>query len=354
MISKDTLIHSMANATTSSSSFSSSPSPPPPRNVCRDMIHDRPEHLGAMRSLPPRRQQQQRSPILSPQQEESLNDKMTREEEKDDNKEIAMLHEEPQGTTLGDIMTSSSNSGSSNIPRPNQPNGGLVLYPRFPLAETYGFSNPLDRMVLTANGNLQRLISSYYDSTVSVYVDYCDQRPTATMSSSSSFVAEPNGSIQQKNSLPPPLQTQLQPSSSHASSSSPATTPVVWDRVVHLTVLNHTFCTATSVITVRDPLCVSLVESGQVGLGQLFRYLDLLPEFALINAGQYDDKKNNDNNYKNNHANIQERRSSFRLDDDDEHGRGGGGFWREYALECPELSCWIHEEFIAGLWTLDQ
>ena len=166
-----------------------------------------------------------------------------------------------ESATLGDIMSS-----------------GLVTEPRHSLQDTYGFHNPLDRMVLTANGNLQRLISSYYDSAVSVYVDSCTPR------------------------------RQTQPSNA-----------VVWDRVVHLMIFNQTFCVATSVITVRDPLCVKLVDSGKVGLGQLFRYLDLLPEFCLVDAARNEDR---------------------------------GGFWREYTLECAEVSCRIHESFVDGLWEL--
>jgi hypothetical protein len=83
----------------------------------------------------------------------------------------------------------------------------------------------------------------------------------------------------------------------------------------------QTFCTARSVVSVYDPLCQSLVESGQVGLGQLFRYLDILPEFELHDAGPYPMET-------------------------------GGGFWREYTLRCAELSCDIHEDFCSGIWDI--
>jgi hypothetical protein len=146
------------------------------------------------------------------------------------------------------------------------------------LAAAYGITHPLDRMALTANGNLQRLVSSYYDAPVSVVVDSCE----------------------------------LQSSSRNKS------TPKTWNRIVHLQVHGQTFCVATSEITVYDPLCEELVESGQVGLGQLFRYLDLLPTFELNDASP----------------------------------KPKGGFWRDYFLRSDALMCRIHEDFCAGLWEL--
>ena len=64
---------------------------------------------------------------------------------------------------------------------------------------------------------------------------------------------------------------------------------------MHLTLRNHTtaaaatttiLCTATSVIHVACPRCIALIEDGSVGLGQLFRYLNKLPTFSLVDAGR--------------------------------------------------------------------
>jgi len=228
----------------------------------REIVHHRPEHLRLTQTS------QLQSESSSSSSTTPRNDSATTSVEADG--------------TLGDIMSS-----------------GLITVPRAPLAETYGFCNPLDRMVLTANGNLQRLISSYYDSAVSVYVDSCEPRSNYDVLTTGATMMD-NSNSQQERAQPPPLR--------------------VWDRTVHLTVRNQRFCTATSVIQVRDALCVTLVESGKVGLGQLFRYLDLLPEFCLVDAGRLEN---------------------------------GGGFWREYTLECAEVSCLIHEEFIDGLWELE-
>ena len=168
------------------------------------------------------------------------------------------------------------------------------------LAAAYGITHPLNRMALTANGNLQRLVSSYYDAPVAVQVDYCQARGTSTSSSSST-------------------------SSTTTSTPAAAVLPHhIWDRRVHLTVYNQTFCVATSEIVVHDAACQALVESGQVGLGQLFRFLDVLPTFDLHDGGPLLLESTGKN----------------------------GGFWRDYTLECPELSCRIREEFVAGMWEL--
>jgi hypothetical protein len=185
------------------------------------------------------------------------------------------------------------------------------------LAEQYGITHPLDRMALTANGNLQRLVSSYYDAPVSVVVDSCVLRNDETNDSG-------------KNGAVTSITTTSATSSSTSSSTSLllSNSQTTWDRTVHLTVFGQTFCTAKSVITVHDALCQQLVQSGQVGLGQLFRYLDLLPEFTLSGAGIIDEN-------------------------DAASGVGdGGGFWRDYTLSCAELTCEIHEDFRPGLWEL--
>jgi hypothetical protein len=218
------------------------------------------------------------------------------------------------GATLGDIMsdglglqmTSHSSSSTTNTSTDSTGTSSSSSS----LAEQYGMTHPLDRMALTANGNLQRLVSSYYDAPVSVVVDSCILR-----------VVTSNGAIK-TGTTTAPMPTSTMPQTS------------IWDRTVHLTVFGgQTFCTAVSVITVHDALCQQLVQSGQVGLGQLFRYLDLLPEFTLRGAGVGDGAGAVENNT----------------------GKGvggGGGFWRDYTLSCAELTCDIHEEFRPGLWDM--
>lgn len=98
---------------------------------------------------------------------------------------------------------------------------------------------------------------------------------------------------------------------------------------------------SASVITVHSPECADLIEEGSVGLGQLFRYLDRLPTFRLLDAGRSDA------------SNVSNRVSA--------NGGGGGkeedggfgrGIWRTYELRCEEVTCLIHEEFHEDTWNL--
>ena len=148
--------------------------------------------------------------------------------------------------------------------------------------------SPLERITLTSNGNLQRIFSSYYDAPVHVHVDRCEMR---------------NFDNQGVN---------------HGDGGDGGS--AVWDREVHLSVHSQRFCTARSVVTVRSEDCIRLVHSGEVGIGQLFRALDRLPTFEILDAGR-------------------------RLED--------GGMWRTYTLECRELSCVIREDFVSNAWSIE-
>lgn len=81
---------------------------------------------------------------------------------------------------------------------------------------------------------------------------------------------------------------------------------------------NQTFCTADSVVKVHSREVEDLVESGQVGIGQLFRHFNVLPEFTLLAAGPTAD----------------------------------GGFWRNYTLESDLVTCSIREVFCKKVWDL--
>ncbi|EJK53951.1 hypothetical protein THAOC_26511, partial [Thalassiosira oceanica] len=61
-----------------------------------------------------------------------------------------------------------------------------------------------------------------------------------------------------------------------------------WDRTASIRVSGRTVCRASSVITIHSPECAVLIEEGSVGLGQLFRHLDRLPTFRLLDAGRSD------------------------------------------------------------------
>ncbi|KAG8468689.1 hypothetical protein KFE25_013772 [Diacronema lutheri] len=127
----------------------------------------------------------------------------------------------PSERTLGDIIRTSA--PASQLPS--------------------GFS-PEERIVLTANGNLQRLISSYYNSTVSVAVKR------------NAKVAGSDGH---------------------------------YEREVELSVLGVAFATASSAVVLSVDRLVDAVENHGVALGQLFRHFELLPTFELLRASKRPD-----------------------------------------------------------------
>jgi chorismate-pyruvate lyase len=235
---------------------------------------------------------------------------------------------------IGDIMhRRSSTSGqrqsssSSSSTTPFLPRDGLVTSERHTLQATFGISHPLDRMAVTANGNLQRLFSSYYDAPVTVVLDYCrpaNNSTTTATSKTANFTNSDNDS--------------LISSSLSTLATTTCTTTKIWDRRVHLRVHNVTFCTAVSTVHVHDVQCQELVESGQVGIGQLYRYLDILPDFELHQAGY--------------HPTQQQQQQQG----DKEEANGSGGvsaLWRNYTLSCPRyVTCHIQETFIPGAWDI--
>jgi hypothetical protein len=118
------------------------------------------------------------------------------------------------------------------------------------LQETYHyFKNPLDRMILTANGNVQRLVSSYYDTPVTLRILYCT----------------------------------LRDESSNETTTATDNNPIVWDRHVELSLYDgrHVFCRATSEIRVHDPT----YRLTEIGIAQFFRHYNILPHFSLHAAG---------------------------------------------------------------------
>lgn len=73
---------------------------------------------------------------------------------------------------FGDIMSQDEDAQIDSI-EPSK--SGLVTLDGGTLASKFGVTSRLDRMALTANGNLQRLFSSFYDAPVRVVVDRCEQ-----------------------------------------------------------------------------------------------------------------------------------------------------------------------------------
>lgn len=74
------------------------------------------------------------------------------------------------------------------------------------------------------------------------------------------------------------------------------------------------FCTAIGSIVLYSDECKEAIEEKNVGVGQLFRFLGVLPTFNLLGVGRNPD----------------------------------GALWREYELSCPQLRCRFVETFALG------
>lgn len=97
----------------------------------------------------------------------------------------------------------------------------------------------MQRVALTANGNFQRILSSYHDAPVSVSVLKNEKREKGT-----------------------------------------------YERRVNLRIGDRVCCVANSVVTCLSPNARDMVDSGSVGIGQLFTHLGELPHFSLLQASK--------------------------------------------------------------------
>ena len=220
------------------------------------------------------------------------------------------------GGTLGDIMNSEPPSSSSSAAALLS-TSGLVTNENLSLNDRFPNCNftPMERIALTANGNLQRIFASYYDTPVTVRVIGCVLRQ--------------------------------QPQEEEDET-------MVWDRVVHVRVYNRTVCKATSVIRVNSPTCRELITSQTVGIAQMFRHLNRLPTFTLLDAGRHNTSSRTILRAEKEEKVEETEGKGVNDNDDDEFSltAKNGGIWRTYELQCEEMSCLIHEEFACDAWNM--
>jgi hypothetical protein len=184
---------------------------------------------------------------------------------------------------LGDIMGSSSIAGSTmDIP-----------------VEEF---SPLQRIVLSANGNLQRIVSSYHDSPVLVTTRY--NRCVA---------------------------------------------PGRYERQVDLSVFGKTFARCTSTVHLQRQDCVHAIEHDGVAIGQLFRHLNILPAFTLQAAGTTKPANKVDED-KDDLARAAAPPAAAAADD--AFAAIECRFWRDYVLSGDGIQCCIHEDLRSDLFEL--
>lgn len=90
-----------------------------------------------------------------------------------------------------------------------------------------------------------------------------------------------------------------------------------YERAVQLFYKDQLICDVVGEIHVYDKECLEAIESKRVGVGQLFKFLGILPNFKLLQAGKV---------YHPNHP------SKYSI-------------WREYELDCPKFFCRFEERF---------
>ncbi|KAJ2159040.1 hypothetical protein GGF46_003332 [Coemansia sp. RSA 552] len=141
------------------------------------------------------------------------------------------------------------------------------------------FTDPVQRIMLMANGNLQRVLSAYYNLPVSIEVVH--SAPMAPQR------RKPAKGL-----------------------------PVRYSRDINLVCNRTIVCSAQSTVDLLTDKAADLVVSQGVGIGQLFRYMNVLPTFTLLEA---------------------------RLSDTD------SSFSRLYELRCEDVACIISETFPDGM-----
>ena len=162
------------------------------------------------------------------------------------------------------------------------------------ISDLLSFS-PLERILLTANGNLQRIVSSYHAKPVQVKVTY--NKETSTI-----------GIFHRQVTL-------------------------------HLNQSEIPFCCATSKVTVKNEEMLRAIASNEIGIGQLFRRFDTLPIFTLlaVRRGECTNPKE---------LVSQETELMWRMYIQYPNAASNGPFWRLYRLEAAAgIECVIHEQF---------
>ncbi|KAJ3386919.1 hypothetical protein HDU80_000281 [Chytriomyces hyalinus] len=129
--------------------------------------------------------------------------------------------------------------------------------------------SPLERILLTANGNVQRILSAFYNLPITVKILKNEKTfPSAKITSTLDPAQLPDSEIVSPES---PTQPQIL---------------AEFDRKVQILCNNRVVCTATSTVTLCNAEYLRLIDQEKIGIGQLFRYLNILPDFELIRVGR--------------------------------------------------------------------
>ncbi|KAJ1962701.1 hypothetical protein IWQ62_003446 [Dispira parvispora] len=141
------------------------------------------------------------------------------------------------------------------------------------------FTTPLQRVLLWANGNLQRILSAFHNTPVSIKVLHHK-------------AVDPDVGLVLDCHVPSPQ-------------------ALLYDRKIHLVGNERLLCVANSKIVVWNETFKNLLVNEGVGIGQIFHYCKIVPDFRLLRVGE----------------------------------EANGSFWRLYSLSTDGIYFEIHEWF---------
>mmetsp|Transcript_21625 Transcript_21625/g.31006 ORF Transcript_21625/g.31006 Transcript_21625/m.31006 type:complete len:124 (-) Transcript_21625:101-472(-) len=107
--------------------------------------------------------------------------------------------------------------------------------------------------------------------------------------------------------------------------------------------MGRVVCVATGHIELYSNECLEAIEGKNIGIGQLFRYLGVLPSFSLLAVGRVAATESSeweklDMEFK---SQSQDTTSAVTV----ENGQIRSSLWRQYELSCPQLRCRFTERF---------
>ncbi|KAG2227260.1 hypothetical protein INT45_008504 [Circinella minor] len=213
-----------------------------------------------------------------------------------------------------------------------------------------GFS-PLERMVLQATGNLQRLLSAYFNvpsrvvilknelvtccdnyNSSSIYINMSDSSSKSTgtwisaslqQEKESSLLVDENDKSDDGGSIVIDVKSNdhIQPCADNIEQGDKSL-DMLFHRKILMYFGDKLAYEADSLVSVKDPQILSLLAKHEYGLGQIFSHARHTPSFALKSVGR--------------------------------HGNNNGqSFWRDYTLVVPAIvECYIREIFVDDLFEL--
>ncbi|KAF9447504.1 hypothetical protein P691DRAFT_731330 [Macrolepiota fuliginosa MF-IS2] len=193
------------------------------------------------------------------------------------------------------------------------------------MAPTYTFTNKttsvsftwpsavtgIERIALSAQGELQRVLSAYFARPISITVVYCR-----------TYWHPAPEAPREPLSLPPPQAIISQASQE---------TPIIQTRQVHLVCSGKIVCTATSTVRITDPTVAHFFLVENYAIGQMFRRIEKLPGFELVSVGI--------GPYPCEDPDVASWSPASNPDSETEE------LWRKYKLMAPDFGCEIVEVF---------